>query len=410
MTASSAAIARRGRSARRSAWRARVAARRAEPCHGATLPPSTIALSQDELRERMSGNLCRCGAHNGIVAAIAETFAEAARMTPFAYARADRRRRCRASALAGTGRQVSGRRHQPGRPDARDDRAAGGAGRRDGPVDATSRSSADGGLLIGARRATPRSPSTARCATRYPMLARAILAGASAQIRNMATVGGNLLQRTRCTYFYDDDGRAATSASRARAATRSRASTATTRSWAPRPPASPRIRRTCAWRSPRWMRSCTSRAPAAARSLALTDLHRLPGDRPDIETRARAGRADHRGRAAGAAARGALDLSQGARPGELRLRAGLGRGRARDRRTARSRTCGSRWAAWRTSPGGPGKAEEALRGQPATEAVFRAAAEAELADARPLSDNAFKIELARRTIAAVLAELAGGEA
>ena len=38
------------------------------------------------------------------------------------------------------------------------------------------------------------------------MLARAILAGASGQIRNMATVGGNLLQRTRCTYFYDDDG------------------------------------------------------------------------------------------------------------------------------------------------------------------------------------------------------------
>ena len=40
----------------------------------------------------------------------------------------------------------------------------------------------------------------------YPMLARAIVAGASAQIRNMATVGGNLLQRTRCTYFYDTDG------------------------------------------------------------------------------------------------------------------------------------------------------------------------------------------------------------
>jgi xanthine dehydrogenase YagS FAD-binding subunit len=41
---------------------------------------------------------------------------------------------------------------------------------------------------------------------RYPVLARAITAGASAQIRNMATVGGNILQRTRCTYFYDDDG------------------------------------------------------------------------------------------------------------------------------------------------------------------------------------------------------------
>ena len=81
--------------------------------------------------------------------------------------------------------------------------------------------------MIGAGvRATPQSPSIRRCATRYPVLARAILAGASAQIRNMATVGGNLLQRTRCTYFYDDAGRAATSVSRARAATRSTASTA----------------------------------------------------------------------------------------------------------------------------------------------------------------------------------------
>ena len=66
-------------------------------------------------------------------------------------------------------------------------------------------------------------------------------------------------------------------------------------------------------------------------------------------------------------------------------------------------------AGWRTSPGAPGKAEEALRGQPANQAVFAAAAEAELADARPLKDNGFKIELARRTIVAVLDELAGGE-
>ena len=54
------------------------------------------------------------------------------------------------------------------------------------------------------RRRTPRSPAIGSVRERYPMLARAILAGASAQIRNMATVGGNILQRTRCTYFYDD--------------------------------------------------------------------------------------------------------------------------------------------------------------------------------------------------------------
>ncbi|MGH2897617.1 MAG: FAD binding domain-containing protein, partial [Solirubrobacteraceae bacterium] len=59
------------------------------------------------------------------------------------------------------------------------------------------------------------------------------------------------------------------------------------------------------------------------------------------------------------------------------------------------------WRAWR--------AETALRGKPATEATFRAAADAELAAARPLQRNAYKIDLARSTIAAVLGELAGGQ-
>jgi xanthine dehydrogenase YagS FAD-binding subunit len=59
------------------------------------------------------------------------------------------------------------------------------------------------------------------------------------------------------------------------------------------------------------------------------------------------------------------------------------------------------WRAW--------KAEAALKGQAATEASFRAAAQAELAQARPLRDNAFKIELAQRTITAVLTELTGVE-
>ncbi len=56
------------------------------------------------------------------------------------------------------------------------------------------------------------------------------------------------------------------------------------------------------------------------------------------------------------------------------------------------------------------KAEALLRGQPATDQAFRDAAEAELADARPLRENAFKIELARRTITAVLGQLAGAHA
>src|ERR1700692_3427765 len=63
-----------------------------------------------------------------------------------------------------------------------------------------------GGILIGAAVRNTALAEHRAVRTRYPVLTRAILAGASAQIRNMATVGGNLLQRTRCTYFYDTDG------------------------------------------------------------------------------------------------------------------------------------------------------------------------------------------------------------
>ncbi len=64
----------------------------------------------------------------------------------------------------------------------------------------------DGGLMIGAAVRNTALAEHPLVRSRYPMLSRAILAGASAQIRNMATVGGNLLQRTRCTYFYDAEG------------------------------------------------------------------------------------------------------------------------------------------------------------------------------------------------------------
>ncbi len=121
--------------------------------------------------------------------------------------------------------------------------------------------------------------------TRYPMLTRAIVAGASAQIRNMATVGGNLLQRTRCTYFYDTDG--------SRCNKRSPGEGCDAIDGFNRDPRDPRrrrrrawrpTRRTCASRSPRWTPSSTSAARSGERTVALCDLHRLPEDRPDLET------------------------------------------------------------------------------------------------------------------------------
>jgi len=62
---------------------------------------------------------------------------------------------------------------------------------------------ADGGLSIGAGARNTAVAAHPTVRARYPMLSEAILCGASAQIRNMATVGGNLMQRTRCMYFYD---------------------------------------------------------------------------------------------------------------------------------------------------------------------------------------------------------------
>src|SRR4029079_4361879 len=66
---------------------------------------------------------------------------------------------------------------------------------------------ADGGLRIGAGVRNTDLAADLAVRQRFPVLAQAILMGASGQIRNMATVGGNLLQRTRCLYFYDDAAR-----------------------------------------------------------------------------------------------------------------------------------------------------------------------------------------------------------
>ena len=65
------------------------------------------------------------------------------------------------------------------------------------------RTTANGGLSLGALATNAETAYHPEVRTRYPLLSEAILSGASAQLRNMATNGGNLLQRTRCYYFYD---------------------------------------------------------------------------------------------------------------------------------------------------------------------------------------------------------------
>jgi xanthine dehydrogenase YagS FAD-binding subunit len=265
----------------------------------------------------------------------------------------------------------------------------------------------DGGLMIGAATRNTAVAEHAAVRTRYPMLTRAIVAGASAQIRNMATVGGNLLQRTRCTYFYDTDG--------SRCNKRSPGEGCDAIEGFNRNHAILGGSPACVATHPSDM--CVAlvaldavvhlRSVSGERTVALCDLHRLPEDRPDLETVLEPGElitaielpgstlAAHstyrkvRDRSSYAFAlvsvAAALELDGDA---------------IADVRLALGGVAPKPWRAWR--------AEAALRGRPATGASFLEAADAELVGARPLAGNTFKVDLARRTIAAVLQQLAEG--
>lgn len=106
----------------------------------------------------------------------------------------------------------------------------------------------DGGLRLGALATNADTAAHPLVSERYPLLASAILAGASPQIRNRATNGGNLNQRTRCHYFYDPD-MACNKRSPARDVPQKAAATGSWPSSAPAMPVSPRSRPTCAWLS-----------------------------------------------------------------------------------------------------------------------------------------------------------------
>jgi xanthine dehydrogenase YagS FAD-binding subunit len=239
--------------------------------------------------------------------------------------------------------------------------------------------------------------------TRYPMLSQALLAGASAQLRNMATVGGNLLQRTRCLYFYD--GTAACNK-------RDPGSGCAAIEGFNRNHAVLGVSDDCIAAHPSDM--CVALAAMDAtvevrsvrglRRVPMGDFHRLPGATPHVETTlepdelitavelpaapllARSTYRKVRDRASYAFAlvsvAAALDVRDDVVTG---VRLALG---------------GVATRPWRAY-----EAERALLGAPATEESFSAAAEAELAPAVGRPGNTFKIELARRTIVATLRRL-----
>ena len=266
-----------------------------------------------------------------------------------------------------------------------------------------------GGLLIGAAARNTAVAEHHAVRARYPMLSRAILAGASAQIRNMATVGGNLLQRTRCTYFYDTDG--------SRCNKRTPGSGCDARDGFNRIHAVLGASDACVATHPSDMCVALSAldaivhldGPDGTRTLPFVELHRLPGDQPQIDTVLTSG-----------------ELITAVELPSLHFAANSTYRKVRDRASyafalisvaAALEMDGNRIKDVRIAFGGVAHkpwratlAEAALRGGPATEPAFRDAAAREFADARPLRDNAFKPALATRALAAVLGDLAKGAA
>jgi xanthine dehydrogenase YagS FAD-binding subunit len=263
----------------------------------------------------------------------------------------------------------------------------------------------EGGLRIGAEVRNSDLAAHPSVRRDFPVLSQALLAGASGQIRNMATTAGNLLQRTRCRYFQD----------------------VTTPCNKREPgsgcPAVEGVNRTlailgasehCVATHPSDMAVALAAldadvvvlGPSGERRIALTDLHRLPGDDPARDTTLEPGelitavelapfpaarwsayrkvrdRASYAFALVSVAA--VLDLEDGV---------------VRDVRIALGGVAHKPWRAT--------LAEEALRGREATAESFRAAADAELTRARPLSENGFKVPMARNALTATLRGLAG---
>jgi xanthine dehydrogenase YagS FAD-binding subunit len=266
-----------------------------------------------------------------------------------------------------------------------------------------------GGLLIGAAVRNSTLAAHPHVRRKFPVLSRALLSGASAQIRNMATVGGNIMQRTRCSYFYDVSG--------ARCNKRNPGAGCDAIGGFTRYHAVLGASEHCVATHPSDM--CVALValdatvhvvgPDGNRSVPLSDFHLLPGDHPEVETVLRSGeliaaveipasamaaRSEYRkvrDRSSYAFAlvsvAGAIEITQG---------------RIADVRIALGGVAAKPWRALR--------AEELLRGQVASREQFLDAAGSELAAAQPLEGNRFKIELVKRTIAAVLGDLAGGAA
>ncbi len=236
------------------------------------------------------------------------------------------------------------------------------------------------------------------------MLSQALLSGASGRLRNLATTGGNLLQRTRCAYFQDVskpcNKREPGSGCPAREGDhRNLAILGHSDACVATHPSDLAVALTALGAIVLVL------GPNGRREIPLPGLHRLPVDEPERDT------VLEHGELITAVELPPLPLAARSRYRKVRDRASfafalvsiaaaldVAQGTVRDVRLALG---GVAHAPWRAE-----RAEAALRGRPATEQSFAAAAEAELAEARPLRDNGFKVPLARKLIVRTLLELA----
>ena len=262
---------------------------------------------------------------------------------------------------------------------------------------------ADGSVRIGAAVRNGDLAADRTIRTRYPLLAHALLAGASGQLRNLATTGGNLLQRTRCVYFQDVskpcNKREPGSGCPAREGYhRNLAIFGASEACVATHPSDMAVAMVALDAMVRVL------GPSGERTIPLVHFHRLPGDEPQRDTVL-----DH-GELITAVDLPPLAFATRSHYRKVRERASYAFAlvsvaaaidvvddMVRDVRIAFG---GVAHVPWRAR-----KAEAVLRGARATEETFRRAADAELADAQPLRDNAFKVPLARNTLVRVLLDL-----
>lgn len=263
---------------------------------------------------------------------------------------------------------------------------------------------ADGALRVGATVRNSDLAAHPLVRDRYPVLSQAILAGASGQLRNIATTGGNLLQRTRCSYF-QDTGKPCNK--------REPGSGCGAREGVHREHAVLGHSPDCIATHPSDMAVALAALDAqielygadGARTLPAAEFHRLPGDHPERDTEIRpgelitgvvlpAGRAGMPSRYRKARDRASYAFALASVAAVLRVEDGI----VQEAAIAFGALAHRPWRARR--------AEEALLGATATEAAFGRAVDFELEAAQPLRDNAHKVRLARNLAVDVLTRLA----